>query len=102
MPCQTIRSVFTWFEETHKFSFRDASFSDFKIEPERENFGKVKNIDGESQCGVYRENRRVPPRDFFNFYSERMATIGWTEAARRAGAKLATTATMTAIDAPAT
>jgi len=31
--------------------------------------------------------------DFLNIYSERMATIGWTEAARRAGAKLAAAAT---------
>jgi hypothetical protein len=35
-------------------------------------------------------------------YSERMATIGCTEAARRAGARLATTATSMAIAAPAT
>ena len=31
-----------------------------------------------------------------------MATIGWTDAARRAGAMLATTATSTAIAAPTT
>src|SRR5436190_17395868 len=36
------------------------------------------------------------------FYSERMATIGWTEAARRAGARLATTAMNTATAAPTT
>src|SRR5262249_17162881 len=28
IPGRTIRSVLTWFEETHKFSLRDASFSD--------------------------------------------------------------------------
>jgi hypothetical protein len=31
-----------------------------------------------------------------------MATIGWTDAARRAGARLAKTATSTAIAAPTT
>jgi hypothetical protein len=35
-------------------------------------------------------------------YSDRMATIGWTDAARRAGARLAVIATSTAIAAPAT
>jgi hypothetical protein len=38
----------------------------------------------------------------FSYHSERMATIGWIEAARRAGARLATTAMSTATAAPAT
>jgi hypothetical protein len=41
-------------------------------------------------------------RNSIRFYSERMATMGWTEAARRAGARLATTATSTATAAPTT
>ena len=35
-------------------------------------------------------------------YTDRMATIGWTDAARRAGARLARTATSTAIAGPTT
>ena len=35
-------------------------------------------------------------------YSDRMATIGWTDAARRAGARLARTATSMAIAGPTT
>src|SRR5439155_15967463 len=40
--------------------------------------------------------------EWYCFYSERMATIGWTEAARRAGTRLATTAMSTATAAPTT
>jgi hypothetical protein len=41
-------------------------------------------------------------RNSIRSYSERMATIDWIEAARRAGARLATTAMSTATAAPAT
>ena len=41
-------------------------------------------------------------RGLWNSYTDRMATIGWTGAARRAGARLARTATSTAIAAPKT
>ena len=39
-------------------------------------------------------------RGLLESYTDRMATIGWTDAARRAGARLARTATSTAIAAP--
>ncbi len=46
--------------------------------------------------------RHQPPSKQTRFYSERMATIGCTAAARRAGARPARTATSIAIAAPAT
>jgi hypothetical protein len=46
--------------------------------------------------------RTVSRRRLGKSYTDRMATIGWTDAARRAGARLATTATKIAIAAPTT